>query len=73
MKYPPTSGEAQLFDLKADPNETTNLAGKKPELVKELSALLDEWYVPEQRQAGKFRAAEPKPKKPARGKGPGKA
>ena len=33
---------AQLFDLANDPGETTNLYSKKPQIVKELQALLDE-------------------------------
>ena len=69
MKYPAKSGKAQLFDLKADPDEETSLATKNPDLVKELSALLDEWYVPEERQAGKFAPAAAKPeRKPKRKK-----
>ncbi|NDC78044.1 MAG: arylsulfatase, partial [Chitinophagia bacterium] len=31
----------QLYDLEADPGETTNLQGKFPETVKHLSSLLD--------------------------------
>jgi uncharacterized sulfatase len=61
MKYPPQSGETQLFDLRADPNEKSNLATEKPNLVKQLSALLDEWYLPSERQAGKFMTVAPKP------------
>ena len=53
MKYPPQGGEPQLFDLKDDPGEKVNLATENPDLVKELSALLDEWYVPTERQVGK--------------------
>jgi arylsulfatase A-like enzyme len=30
----------ELFDLKQDPNETTDLAASQPEKVKELQALL---------------------------------
>jgi uncharacterized sulfatase len=63
MKYPPTSGDAQLYDLKADPAEKVNLAKQKPERVKELSALLSDWYVPEDRVAGKFAAATVQPAK----------
>ena len=63
MKYPPQSGEPQLFDLKNDPGEKRNLAAENPELVKELSSLLDEWYVPSQRQAGKFVSVAPKRRK----------
>ena len=33
---------AQLYDLESDPGETTNLYSKKPEIVKELQALLEE-------------------------------
>jgi arylsulfatase A len=33
---------AQLFDLANDPGETTNLYSKKPQIVKELQALLNE-------------------------------
>ena len=60
MKYPPQSGEPQLFDLKSDPREKVNLAVNNPGLVKELSSLLDDWYVPSQRQAGRFVSAPPK-------------
>ncbi|MEO0447272.1 MAG: sulfatase-like hydrolase/transferase, partial [Verrucomicrobiota bacterium] len=61
MKYPPLSGEPQLFDLQGDPGETINLATKDPDLVRELSTLLDEWYVTDQRQVNQFLPAEPKP------------
>ena len=61
MKYPPQSGEPQLFDLKDDPGESLNLASGNPKLVNELIALLNEWYVPSERQAGKFVPAAPKP------------
>jgi arylsulfatase A-like enzyme len=63
MKYPPQSGETQLFDLKHDPREERNLAPENPELVEELSALLGEWYVPEQRQVGKIATGASKPDK----------
>jgi uncharacterized sulfatase len=63
MKFPATSGDAQLYDLKADPMEKNNLASKNPELVKELSVLLDKWYVPEGREAGKFIPVKAGPKK----------
>ena len=52
-----------LFDLKEDPSEKRNLATENPVLVKELSSLLDEWYVPSQRQAGKFVSVAPKRKR----------
>ena len=40
----PTDPQPQLFDLKSDPHEKTNLATKKPELLKELSGLIHGWY-----------------------------
>ncbi|HJN13285.1 MAG TPA: sulfatase [Pirellulaceae bacterium] len=60
MKYPPQSGEPQLFDLKGDPGEKMNLAASDPGQVKELSSLLNDWYVPSQRQAGQFVSTAPK-------------
>ena len=33
---------AQLYDLANDPGETTNLFSKRPEIVKELQALLEQ-------------------------------
>ncbi|CAN0409424.1 unnamed protein product, partial [Hapterophycus canaliculatus] len=67
MKYLPAGGEPQLYDLKGDPDENVNLASKNPNLVKELSSLLTDWYVPTQRQAGKVstakQQAQPKPKR----------
>ncbi len=60
MKYPPEGAAPQLYDLKIDPGEKVNLATKNPDLVKELSSLLDDWYVPRQRQAGKFVSTAPK-------------
>ena len=68
MKYPPLSAEARLYDLKSDPAEEVNLASKQPELVQELSKLLDEWYVPQGRQVGKFVKASPKAAKKPRKK-----
>lgn len=54
MKYPPSSGQPQLFDLQADPNENQNLASENLKLTQELRTLLDEWYVPEQRKVDHF-------------------
>lgn len=39
-------GKAELFDIVSDPHETTNLADKQPEAVKELTATLDAWWKP---------------------------
>lgn len=60
MKYPPQGGAPQLFDLKDDPSENVNLAVKNPNQVKELRALLDDWYAPTQRQVDTFVPAPPK-------------
>ncbi|MEW6360369.1 MAG: sulfatase [Planctomycetota bacterium] len=38
--------EPQLFDLKADPHEKANLASQRPDVVQELTALIDRWYRP---------------------------
>ncbi|WP_442508012.1 sulfatase family protein [Novipirellula sp. SH528] len=54
MRYPPENAEPQLYNLKDDPKEKENLAEANPAKVEELSALLDEWYMPNQRQAGKL-------------------
>ena len=66
MKYPPQGGEAQLYNLKKDPNETTNLATQHPEKVKKLSSLLDEWYTADQRQVGKVTEVELEERTPNR-------
>ncbi|WP_404306173.1 sulfatase family protein [Neorhodopirellula lusitana] len=54
MRYPPQDAAPRLYNLKEDPKETVNLAEANSAKVAELSALLEEWYVPEQRQAGKL-------------------
>jgi len=41
----------------------TILTADNSGLVKELSSLLDEWYVPSERQVGKFVSVAPKRKK----------
>ncbi|TWT79136.1 hypothetical protein CA13_05340 [Planctomycetes bacterium CA13] len=63
MRYPPLSAEPQLYKLKDDPKEKVNLATTNPQKVKELSAGLDEWYVPTERQSGTLAAAAPKPRR----------
>ena len=68
MKYPPTGGEAQLFDLKNDPGEKANIAAKNSKRVKELSALLKDWYIPNGRETGKVAPAAPKPQRKPRKK-----
>ncbi len=52
----------RLYDLEADLGETTDLAGKHPDLVKRLVSLMDESYTPAQRW--KFPQKRPPKKKP---------
>lgn len=70
MKYPPREAAPQLYDLKSDPLEKQNLAGKNPERVAELSKLLEKWYVPTQRQVNKYGVTQPAV--PSQRKKPGK-
>ncbi len=67
VKFPSQSGEPQLFDLKSDSKETVNLAAQKPALVKELRALLNEWYPVTERKvdaiATKVNSSEKKERK----------
>lgn len=45
-KFASISGEVELFDLEQDPGENLNLAGKRPEEVRRLQALLEaDWKV----------------------------
>jgi arylsulfatase A-like enzyme len=46
----PKDPQPQLFNLTADPHEKINLATKKPELAKELSGLIHDWYPLKKRQ-----------------------
>ncbi len=48
--HPRDEKRPQLFDLLADPHEETNLAGRHPEVVEELTADLDAWYPVKRRQ-----------------------
>ena len=59
MKYPPTQGDAQLYNLENDPGEKINLAEQQPERVEELSSLLTNWYVPQNRKPGAYRSSTP--------------
>lgn len=47
--HPREEKRPQLFDLAADPAETTNVAGQHPDLVEELVAAIDQWYDVRQR------------------------
>jgi hypothetical protein len=40
------NGTVELFDLKADPFETRNLAANRPELAATLRGQLDRWWRP---------------------------
>jgi len=42
--HPKTTPEVQLYDLSVDPTEDVNLAAKMPEVVNELSKLIDQWH-----------------------------
>ena len=37
--------KAELYDLKADPHETKNLAAERPDEVKRLSGRIDDWWA----------------------------
>lgn len=39
-------GEKELYNLRDDPSETTNLAAQQPDIVKTLSRAFDEWIAP---------------------------
>jgi uncharacterized sulfatase len=39
-------GKPELYDLSKDPTERTNLVGKQPDRVKELTKKLDAWWKP---------------------------
>jgi N-acetylgalactosamine-6-sulfatase len=41
--HQPSRGSAELYDLAKDPGERDNLAGRRPELAKELGAALRHW------------------------------
>jgi len=53
-KIRPDAPEGQLYDLAADPKQTTNLYTKRPEVVQELRAILDRYtaQVPKTRRLG---------------------
>jgi arylsulfatase A-like enzyme len=43
--YFPSAGSAQLFDLKADPGESNDVAGQHPEVVRQLAEAYDRWWA----------------------------
>ena len=48
----PKGNGPELFDLENDPNEKVNLAGQYPNITNQLSELLNEWYIADQRKVG---------------------
>ena len=46
MKYPPQGGEPQLFDLKDDPGETTNVAAEFPDTTRAMLHKIEAWEQP---------------------------
>ena len=52
MRFPATDSQPKLYDLKNDPHEKANLASDQPERVKELRALISEWYPLNERKEG---------------------
>ena len=48
----------QLFDVKADPSQTRNIAEEKPEVVKEMLASYDQWWASLKGQADLNEAAK---------------
>ena len=48
--HPREEKRPQLFDLLADPDETTNLAAKNPEVVARLAKKIADWYPVKERQ-----------------------
>lgn len=48
--HPRNERRPQLFDLKADPHEKANLAGKHPQVVARLAQHIDQWYPVRQRK-----------------------
>jgi len=50
------TGEMQVYDLEADPHETTNLAGQFPDRERALAAELVEWL--ELAQAARLEGGE---------------
>ena len=39
-------GEVELYDVAADPDETQNVAGGLPDIVRNLTQSLDAWWTP---------------------------
>ena len=50
-------GEIELFDVVADPDETTNVAAAHPDVVAELRTSLDAWWNPAKQTSGASPAA----------------
>lgn len=63
MKYPPSDGAPQLFDLLNDPGERVNIAATNQLLVQQLSDLLTAWYPVDQRQVNAVTTESPPAKR----------
>ncbi len=48
--HPRTDPRPQLYDLLADPGETTNLAAEQPQILAELVQHIDDWYPVRERR-----------------------
>jgi arylsulfatase A-like enzyme len=48
--HPRTEKRPQLFDLKNDPHETTNLASQNPRIVARMAEKIDNWYPVKERK-----------------------
>ena len=58
----PKDPRPQLYNLKADPHENTNLAADQPELVTELARLISNWYPLKERKVHTLPRTQPLPR-----------
>ncbi len=47
VRFPMLTGEIELYDLAADPGETTNVAGRHPEIVGRIRSAMAESHRPD--------------------------
>jgi arylsulfatase A-like enzyme len=43
--HPTRKGEVELYDLSADPRESTNVAAQHPDIVRRLTAKVEQWQA----------------------------